>query len=309
MTSGEWLQWAIIIIYVTFIFIKGLLKGRHIHSSDDFLVAGRSIPWPLLFATLGATIIGGGYSIGAVGRTYEWGILMVLISMGGYLHFVFSGWFVAPQFRRANLYTVAGYFGYRFDDRSRFIALILSLLFSVFIIAAQIAAIGSVLATLMGAEFDNQGLLTWAILIGGIIVIVYSAVGGLLAVIHTDVYQFIILFAGFLLTLGILVPDILGNWHEFEGVLPHDFFAFDGGKGIAFLITTFLAFLLGETFAPGYATRYCIGKDVKDTKKGIIGVGLTLTVVFPRHDLLHRSVCEIPFPRNRSAIRTSHGHP
>ncbi|MCB1047233.1 MAG: sodium:solute symporter family protein, partial [Calditrichaeota bacterium] len=88
-----------------------MLKSGRIESTDDFLVAGRDVPWYLLFATMGATVIGGGYSIGAVGKTYEWGILMLLVSTGGYLHFIFSGMVVAPRFREAKLYTVAGYFG------------------------------------------------------------------------------------------------------------------------------------------------------------------------------------------------------
>ena len=264
-----------------FIFIKGVLKSRDVKTSDDYLVAGRNVGWLLLFTTLGATIIGGGYSVGAVGRTYEWGLLMVLVSMGGYLHFIFSGLVVAPQFRKAELYTVAGYFKHRFDDKSRVIALILSLIFSVFIVAAQIAAIGTVLAALLGENLSNPNLLTWAIIIGGLVVIIYSTAGGLLAVIHTDVYQFVVLFVGFILTLGFILPDLLGNWTAIRNTLPKEFFHIDGGKGIVFLITTFLAFLLGETFAPGYATRYCIGKSIKETKLGIAGVGIVLSFTFP----------------------------
>ncbi|MDP8287669.1 MAG: hypothetical protein RAP03_13435, partial [Candidatus Electryonea clarkiae] len=205
-----------------FIFIKGVLKSRDVKTSDDYLVAGRNVGWLLLFTTLGATIIGGGYSVGAVGRTYEWGLLMVLVSMGGYLHFIFSGLVVAPQFRKAELYTVAGYFKHRFDDKSRVIALILSLIFSVFIVAAQIAAIGTVLAALLGENLSNPNLLTWAIIIGGLVVIIYSTAGGLLAVIHTDVYQFVVLFVGFILTLGFILPDLLGNWTAIRNTLPKE---------------------------------------------------------------------------------------
>ena len=64
-------------------------------------------------------------------------------------------------------------------------------------------------------------------------------------------------------------------------IVPADFFKVDGGKGWLFLITTFLAFLLGETFAPGYATRYCVGKDVRHTRWGIAGVGFFLALTFP----------------------------
>lgn len=266
---------------MTFIFAKGVLKVRRVRTSDDFLVAGRNVPWPLLFATMGATIIGGGYSVGAVGKTYEWGVLMLLVSTGGYLHFIFSGLVVAPKFRKAELYTVAGYFGHRFGEQPRFVVLILSLLFSVFIIAAQMAAFGTVLSAIMptmgGAAVD----LRWVILIGGLMVVIYSTAGGLLAVIHTDIYQFVVLFVGFLITLGYIIPDITLAWHDVTMKVPETFFKLEGGKGWGFLITTFLAFLLGETFAPGYATRYCIGKNIRHTRYGIAGVGFFLAITFP----------------------------
>ncbi|MCB9357737.1 MAG: sodium:solute symporter family protein [Calditrichaeota bacterium] len=279
--SDQLIQWSVIGAYVTFIFVKGVLKSRNIHSTDDYLVAGRNVSWWLLFATMGATVIGGGYSIGATAKTYEYGLLWVLISLGGYLHFVFSGMVVAPKFREAELYTVAGYFGHRFGERPRFVAMLLSLLFSLFIIAAQMAAFGSILATLMPGAAEGGFDVRYAILIGGLIVIVYSTAGGLLAVIYTDLYQFIILFLGFGITLAVCAPDLIASWGTVQEKLPAAWFAVEGGKGWSFLITTFLAFLLGETFAPGYATRYCIGRDVKHTQRGIAGVGIVLALTFP----------------------------
>ena len=276
-----WIQWTIIIAYITFIFLKGVFKARKIHDADDFLVAGRDVKWFFLFCTMGATVIGGGCSIGAVGKTYEWGILMLAVSTGWYLHFIFSGLVVAPQFREAELYTVAGYFGHRFGEKPRFAALILSLTFSVFVVAAQMAAFGIVLSTLLPNFADNQTVLKWAIIIGGSLVIIYSTAGGLPAVIHTDIYQFIILFCGFLFTLTQCVPDLTASWGEITSKVPDTFFQIEGGKGIIFMITTFFAFLLGETFAPGYVTRYCIGKDKKETRKGIAGVGFFLAFTFP----------------------------
>jgi len=401
----RWILWGIIIGYMVFIFLKGVSKAKRIGDADDFLVAGRNVPWFMLFCTMGATVIGGGYSIGAIGKTYEWGILMLLVSTGGYFHFIFSGLVVAPQFRRAELYTVAGYFGHRFGEQSRFLVLILSLLFSVFIVAAQMAAFGTVISAIMPGLAEMQHALRWAILISGCMVVVYSTAGGLLAVIHTDFFQFVVLFIGFVITLAFCVPDIAGSYNAETGkfvpsrfgsvdiiageslsekldsrpdpisayiraqmeaagnpalnpaatdeltaeertralvdglngvlddpelhaaeriagftlseqtrallaeapeegrelrrlnlsllqdVYPQEltrnrqissnFFAVEGGKGWLFLITTFLAFLLGETFAPGYATRYCVGKDVRETRMGIAGVGFFLALTFP----------------------------
>ena len=386
--------WGIVIGYMVFVFIKGVLKARKIGDTDDYLVAGRNVGWFLLFATMGATVIGGGYSIGAIGKTYEWGILMLLVSTGGYFHFIFSGLVVAPQFRKAELYTVAGYFGYRFGEGPRFLVLILSLLFSVFIVAAQMAAFGTVLAAIMPGVADMANALRWAILISGCMVVIYSTAGGLLAVIHTDVYQFIVLLVGFAITLGFCIPDIADSYNAETGkfvparfsavdivdaesmtqklaarsdplavhlrnrleetgltsesasakdlvaglngmlddealytperfsrvelspqtqallaedasgrslrrrnlsllqdafpmeitrnrMLPSNFFKAEGGKGWIFLITTFLAFLLGETFAPGYATRYCVGRNIRETRLGIAGVGIFLALTFP----------------------------
>jgi Na+/proline symporter len=404
MTDGM-ILWTIVIAYMVFIFVKGVSKAGKVGNADDFLVAGRNIGWFFLFCTMGATVIGGGASIGAIGKTYDWGVLMLIVSTGWYLHFIISGLFVAPKFREAKLYTVAGYMGHRFGEGPRFVTLILSLLFSVFIIAAQMAAFGTVLAAILPEFADASRILMLAILVGGAIVVVYSTAGGLLAVIHTDVYQFIILMLGFLITLAFCIPDIVGSYnpdtHKFvptrfgvidlrkpakladqlssgrdpvsrylggrlseetrslisgyeadrkvtpaldraivddlnrivtgqesiyrperfaavdltrqtreliasdpEGrdlsrlnlsliqdtypdaitrnrFIPRYFFLPQGNKGWLFLITTLLAFLLGETFAPGYATRYCVGKNIRQTRLGIAGVGFFLAAVFP----------------------------
>lgn len=283
--SHRWIFWTIIIGYIVFIFTKGVLKARKIGTCDDFLVAGRKTGWFLLFCTLGASVIGGGASIGAVGRSYEWGILMVLVSTGWYLGFIFSGLYVAPKFRENELYTIAGYFGMRFGEKPRFVAFILSLLFSLFILAAQMAAFGTVLSTILQATMPDlatsRSLLFWAVIIGGSLVIIYSTAGGLIAVVHTDVYQFIILFLGFIITMFFCVPDMVSLWGKITEMVPSTYLEITGGKGWMFLITTFLAFILGEEFSPAYATRYCAGADVKQTKLGIAGAGIFLAFTFP----------------------------
>lgn len=277
--------WAIIIGYVIFIFTKGVLKAKKVGNTDDFLVAGRKTGWFFLFCTLGASVMGGGASIGAVGRTYNWGILMALVSTGWYLGFIFSGLVVAPKFRENKLYTIAGYFGMRFGEKPRFLALILSLLFSLFILAAQMAAFGTVLSTILYVTMPqlagSASLLFWAVIIGGSMVIIYSTAGGLIAVIHTDVYQFIILLMGFIVTLFFCIPALIISWDTITTMVPQTFLEITGGKGWLFLVTTFLAFILGEEFSPAYVTRYCAGQDIKQTKFGIAGAGIFLALTFP----------------------------
>jgi len=269
-------QYIIILAYFAFILFKGIRKSRQIKKPDDFLVAGRNIGWFFLMCTIGATVIGGGASIGAVGKTYEWGILMLFVSLGWYLQFVFSGLFVAPKFRKANLYTVAGYFEHRYGPKAAFGAFVLSLFFSIGVLGAQMVAFGKIISTMVpGIPY------VWAVLIGGLMVTVYSTAGGLWAVIHTDVYQFIILICGFALTLFLCIPDLLDSGAQISASVPAEFFSPHGAKGWMFLFSTFMVFLLGETFSPAYATRFCVGKDIEQTKKGIVGAGVFLAIVFP----------------------------
>ena len=270
------IQYSIIVIYFAFIIIKGVAKSKKIKDDDDFLVAGRNIGWFLLFATMSATLIGGGSSIGAIGKTYEWGILMLVVITGWYFQFMFSAKYVAPYFREANLYTVAGFFGHRFDAKNRFIAFLLSLVFSVGVLGAQMVAFGKIINSMM-PEISYP----LAVIIGGSIVILYSTAGGLLAVIYTDVYQFVVLMAGFIFTAVMVAPDIFANMGQILDQVPENWFQIDGGKGYLFMISTFLAFLLGETFAPGYATRFCVGKNTKEIQKGIFRSGFFLLLTFP----------------------------
>ena len=417
--TGNWILWLIVIGYMGFVFVKGVSKVRKVENADDFLVAGRNMGWFFLFCTMGATVIGGGASIGAIARTYEWGMLMLVVSCGLYAHFIFAGLVVAPRFREAELYTAAGYFGHRFGEGPRFFTFLLSLLFSVFIVAAQMAAFGSVMSAIMPQLADVELVLRLAIIIGGSMVVIYSTAGGLLAVIHTDVYQFIVLLLGFFITLAFCVPDIFTSYDNETGTfvptrfglvdiqdapalstrlrdgtdplslymqekaetpipeitvdekrprpkirklvallngslddenlytperfaqvnlsvqtLEHiaaveqnsgdaqllhrrnlslvqdtyassistnrtispDFFKLHGGKGWLFMITTFFAFMLGEAFAPGYVTRYCAGKNIRQTQIGIAGVGVFLTLVFPAVLLFIALYARIHYP-------------
>ena len=64
----------------------------------------------------------------------------------------------------------------------------------------------------------------YSVMIGGGIVILYSTAGGLLAVIHTDVYQFIILILGFTVTLFFCIPDLMNQTSHIGSIVPSEFF-------------------------------------------------------------------------------------
>jgi SSS family solute:Na+ symporter len=286
----------ITVVYIGFIFAIGVMTSKGVHNSDDFLVAGRDVRWFFLACTIGATVVGGGYAIGAVGETYELGLLMLFAAMGGYMQFIFAGFVVAPKFRNAEVYTVAGYMDHRFGDGPRVVSLVLSLLFSLFVIAAQMAAIGHVLAAMFPELAEGQTLIKLAVIVGGVIVIIYSAAGGLKAVILTDVFQFLVLLVGFMITAALVLPEVSLSFDASLGKLPAKFFDPTREKSWLYLVGLFLTFLLGETFAPGYVTRFCAGKSKRDLQIGIGGVGIFLTLFMPVVVFLIAVYARLHFP-------------
>jgi solute:Na+ symporter, SSS family len=273
-------------LYFGFIFILGVSKYREIKNTDDFLVAGRNTHWFMMLATMSATVVGGGMALGAVGKTYDWGVIMVVISLGLYLHFIFAGIWIAPAFRKLRVYTVAQFIGHHFGEGPRVITLILSVLFSVGVIGAQMAAVGNILGAILAGSVENLStIITWSVVIGGTLVVIYSTAGGLKAVIFTDLFQFLILIAGFMFTVFFIVDPlnmkwIPTDWEAIQLSVPEGFWDFSS-KGVLWLISMVLLFMFGEMFGPGYATRFVSGRDIRHTKIGITGAGIFLSLTLP----------------------------
>ncbi|HAA51459.1 MAG TPA: hypothetical protein DCE43_17200, partial [Planctomycetaceae bacterium] len=83
----------------------GLRSAREIHSVDDYTVAGRGMPWIVVLATTAATMVGGGASVGYVGKCYAIGIAAAVVTCAWHLQLIFTGLFLAPRLRGLGLVT------------------------------------------------------------------------------------------------------------------------------------------------------------------------------------------------------------
>ncbi|MBN2592887.1 MAG: hypothetical protein JXA81_05210, partial [Sedimentisphaerales bacterium] len=114
----------------------------------------------------------------------------------------------------------------------------------------------------------------WGILIGCGIVISYSTVGGMRAVVLTDVVQFCVLAVGIPLTLifGLMK---LGGVSAIRAAVPVGHFSIPAeGMTIAAFLSLFLTFLLGETLVPPYVQRLFMAKDPTHTARGTMLSGI-----------------------------------
>ncbi len=201
-------------IYIALMVAVGVYASRKTHTAAEFIVAGRSLPLWLCTATIIATWFGGGMLIGGAGAAYDDGILGVIADpFGATMCLLLSGLFFVRIFRRLKLFTFVEFVEQRFGKVASFIASLAGLASSVFWVAGMLVAFGIVFETLTGIPKVT------GIVGGSIIVILYTTMGGMLAVALTDFVQLLIILAG-LAMLSVVVLVDAGGWEPIARQLP-----------------------------------------------------------------------------------------
>ncbi len=274
MPTDRLLELSMLAAYLALLLWIGLRSARRIKTSGDYTLAGRGVGWVIVLATTAATMIGGGASVGMVSQVFAFGIAPALITCAWHLQLIFTGLFVAPKLRGLNLITVGDYFHLKFGSLARELAVISCMVFLVGALTAQLAAIGTVTNTVLGIPYGT------ALLIGAAVTIFYATVGGMRAVVNTDVLQFVILVVG----IGVASVLLLAQHGGFEAMLAA---ANPGQAGVTShwsatkLLSLFFAFLLGETFVPTFTVRCFIARDREQARWGVAGAGVFLLLFLP----------------------------
>jgi Na+/proline symporter len=197
--------------------------SRRVRTEDDYLVAGRSLGPGLTTFTVFATWFGAETCVSAAGLAYASGLMGASAEPFGYgLCIIVLGLFLAVPLWRMRLSTPADFFRIRYSQGVERLAVLLMVPTSLFWAAAQIRAFGSVLSAASGLEVELT------IAVAAIVVIAYTAVGGLLAVAWTDFVQGIALIVG-LVVLAVAVISALGP-ETFAAIPPERLRLFGGGE-------------------------------------------------------------------------------
>lgn len=276
------LDFIIVLFYLALVLFIGIYSMKRISGFDDYTVAGRSMPMALIFATIGATLAGGGATIGRVAFVYETGLVIFIAVFAVVIGQILIGQLIAPRVRNlGNVYTVGDIFAYFFGSSGRFTSGIFSFLYSVGMFGVQVLAMGRILETMTGFDFVPMTIL------GAVITVLYTWGGGMIAVIYTDAIQFIILIVGIATALTIALNNIGGVPELMDKVSAIDagLLDFTAGWTIAAMVAFFLTFLLGEALAPFYIQRYASARNAADSKRSVTYFGLfyffmTTAVIF-----------------------------
>jgi len=263
------IDYAIISGYLIAILLLGLWSGKGMKTLSDFSVSHRSYGSMVIFATLSASFIGGGFSFGNAEKVFLFGIVNIVALWGFSLKAILVARFIA--LRTGNFPGVISV-GDLMDRGYGKSARIISGFFSVFlcagIVGAQVGAMGDIFDVFLGIPP------IWGILIGCGIVITYSTVGGMRAVVLTDVIQFCVLAVGLpaALVFGLMK---LGGFSAIKAAAPAGHFSIPGdAMTVGAFISLFLTFLLGETLVPPYVQRLFMAKNPTHTARGTMLSGV-----------------------------------
>ena len=259
----------IVIVYLVIILIVGLLAGRKVKDLSQFSVAGRSFGSFIIFATLSASFIGGGFSMGNAEKVFLFGIVNIFALWGFSLKEILVAKFIAPHMDNyKTAISVGDIMEKHYGKISKIITGFFSVIVCAGILGAQIGSIGYIFNVFLNIPQ------IYGIFIGFGIVFIYSTVGGMRSVVYTDIIQFIVLSIGIPLTLVFGIIKI-GGFAEIQAAVPATHFAFPGGyETIIVFVSLFLTFLLGETLVPPYVQRLFLAKDKSHTRKGTLWSGI-----------------------------------
>ena len=190
-----------VIIYLLISVSIGLLAATRVHNTKDFAIAGRSLPVPIVMATVFATWFGAEAVMGISATFAKEGLRGVVADpFGSSLCLVIAGLFFAPRFYRLNLLTVGDYYRLRYDRRVEVLCTLCIVASYLGWVAAQFKVLGLVLNVVTdGAVSQALGMV-----IGALIVLASTTCGGMYSVAILDFVQLSVIVGGLLYIAGVL---------------------------------------------------------------------------------------------------------
>ena len=247
----------ILFAYLALMVGLGFYAQRRQKNVDDYYVAGRRLG-PLTVACLWiAAWIGGAAVVGTTTRVYEFGVTGVWYVLAQAIGCLLFGLFVAARIKHAGdrhqHLTYPDFIEQHYDSRTRIVATATTILAFTAYSAGQLAASATILQAMLGWDYEM------ALVLAGLVVIVYTAVGGYLAVTYTDWVQVVLLLFG-LVIVGIPVAiSQAGGWGDMQAALPasyYDLGAQGWDKIAALVVSMVLAFFVGmDSFSRCFAAR------------------------------------------------------
>jgi len=212
-TNFHFIDGLIIVVYLVILSAIGFYFSRRQKGIEDFFLARHSMAWFPVGLSLMAALNSGIDYIMQPSTIAKYGIIFLSGTASWLVLYPWVAYVTLPFFRRLNLYTVYEYLERRFDVRVRSLAAGIFILWRLGWLATAMYA--PCLAVKVATNGQLQ-VLPMIIVLGSVVTL-YTMLGGIKAVIWTDVIQFCIMFGGLAATVVIVVMNVPGGapeiWH------------------------------------------------------------------------------------------------
>ena len=261
--------------FALFVLLVGLAFARTGADTKSFFAAGENAPWWVSGLSLFMSFLSAGTFVVWGSIAYDQGLVAITIQLTMCVGGLVTALFIAPRWKRAGALTAAEYIGNRLGTKLQQFFTYIFLLVALVTTAQVLYPVGKLvyLATPFSLEVS--------ILLLGIMIIIYTAVGGLWAVMVTDVLQFVILFAAVLVVLPLSL-DYVGGLDNFLEKAPENFFApLSGDYSLGFILAFTLYHCVYISGSWPFVQRYTSVKNEKESRKvAFLFVGLYLVSPF-----------------------------
>ncbi len=284
-----------VLVYMLVTIGIGVLAATRVKNTNDFALAGRSLPLPMVITATFATWFGSETILGLPGRFIESGIAGVIEEpFGSGMALILVGTFFAQKLYKQNILTIGDFYRDRYGRGIEVLCSLFIVISYLGWVGAQVTALGLVL------NLITQGYLsvTQGMVIGAAVVLFYTMIGGMWSVALTDFLQMIIIVAG-LVAILFFSCDLAGGFgnvidyareRDLFHALPEPTMA-----GWLFWISAAITMMIGSIPQQDVFQRVMSAKNVQTAVSGpIIGGAVYILFAFVPMFIVVSSILVMP---------------
>ncbi len=259
---------SIILIYLLVLTVLNFIRARRVKSQEDFMVAGRTLKWQVMVFTLICTWIGSGTFISGAEFASKAGFSALWLAAGAWVGIIII-YFLAAKIHTFGQYTVGDVLEVRYGPAARIFGAIALIISFTAIVSYQFVAGGFILNVVTDGRVPES----LGTIIAALFVILFTALGGMVAIAYTDLPNGIIIVLACLLAVP-FVYLAAGGYAQASGVLDPGYFAVVNNQFGAhpwlkvigyFLSTMFLLMGVQSMYQKFYSAR-----TARDAKKAVV---------------------------------------
>ncbi|RLG76960.1 MAG: hypothetical protein DRO14_03040 [Thermoprotei archaeon] len=270
--------WATV-AYIVVVLVIGAWASRKVKDLVDYVVAGRRLGFWLAFGTILATWFGTGVAVGGASMAYSFGLRGVIMDpIGAGLCILLFGLFFAHILRKLKYVTISDFFRVKYGRAMEALSMIIQVIAYMGWMASLLVTFGGIFEVYTGIPWE-QGLL-----IGTLVTIAYTTLGGMWAVTLTDFVQMVIFLTGIVLAVPFVI-NAAGGWEviaskispDMYSILPgpkFEYLGYIGLFGMMYYISSWLVQGLGSLSCQDLVQRGLSAKDAKTSRYASIAAAV-----------------------------------